>query len=410
MKTLLMDYFGAETVFGRYWPEKPVCEYINITDQPTEELYEIRKMVSGFYNLPEVIRDILSVVSLAFDRPHYPRLTNQNPDIVMIAKKGQPERYERIKIGRYLRKALPEMAERERKALSELYTASNPSQGISIHTVQNAEIVEVMRDHCGRASSCMTGRSGYEWGDYFDTDDLHPYMVYQNSGISLALVVSKGEIVARSLYSDKNKSFVRIYGHDPYSEYLSAWFADNGYHKSDSALNGHKLKQITLPSGGYLMPYLDGHGRVDLDNMTIDNGGGYNTQADSHYTRCDTGDGFNGHVCDHCGERINEDDGLVPDGGEIFCDHTCAESAGHYYAYVGRYQEWVSEQQNGVYQYQGDYYTAEGLDYHNLYICERCGDVQDADEGILEHEGDGMFYCSEFCATRDGLSLRWVRD
>ena len=166
MKTLLIDYYDSEIVFGRYWPEKPVCEYVNITDQNTEELYEIRKMISGFYSLPEVIRDILSVVSLAFDRPHYPRLTNQNPDIVMIAKKGQPERYERIKIGRYLGKVLPEMSERDRKALAELYTASNPSQGISIHTVQNADLVEVMRDHCGRASSCMIGRSGYDWSTY----------------------------------------------------------------------------------------------------------------------------------------------------------------------------------------------------------------------------------------------------
>ena len=410
MKTLLLDYFGRDTVFGRTLPQKPVIEAVNLTDTQHTELQEIRKFVSGVYNLPEAIKDVLSVVSLAYDRPHYPRLTNQNPDIVMIAKKGQPDRYERIKIGRYLGKVRPDMPERDRKALAELYTASNPNQGISIYSVQDADLVEIIRDHCGRASSCMTGRASYEWSDHFDTEDLHPYMAYEGSGIALAVVVSKGEVVARSLYSDVNKAFVRIYGHDPYSEYLSVWFADKGYHKSDNALDGHILKKIVLPSDGHLMPYIDGHGRVDLDDMMIGNDGSYNTQANSHYERCDTGEGLSGHVCDHCGEHISEGDEVMTDDGEVFCDDICAERAGYYYAYTGRDRDWVNERQDSVYQYEGDYYTVDGLHYHDLYVCERCGQVEALDYGIMEHEGDGAFYCSESCASRDGLSLRWVRD
>ena len=172
------------------------------------------------------------------------------------------------------------------------------------------EIVDVYKKG---PNSCMSG-------DSFGHLVYHPAYVYGTEDIRCAYVKIDGRITARALCNEEAKAYSTTYGNDYLIEKL---LEDAGYSSGD--LDGCAIKAISVGSGVYLMPYIDGADEVALDgdHFII---GGYGDY------RCDGTNGTteNGHCCEYCGDMIPEDDAYYIEQAEMFvCDTTCAEEMGY---------------------------------------------------------------------------------
>ena len=59
-----------------------------------------------------------------------------------------------------------------------------------------------------------------------------------------------------------------------------------------------------------------------------------------------------------------------------------------------------------LYQYNGDYYTSEGLAGHGLSICDHCGEIED-DDNMVDAEGQWVCEChTTTCEVSDETILR----
>jgi hypothetical protein len=263
-------------------------------------------------------------VSLDYPMEHFVHLsvTPSEPDQVAYTPSdtyGAADRQVRLKYGRYLKKAFPDLSDADiqshvtafKSALAIVASAPVLRFATDIDTINR--IFETEMNACGSScSSCMHGK--------FDGNDIRPYHVYANSpDVAVAYVTAGDAIVSRSVVSTKHMSWVRAYSvstgdNDTDCGTLRQLLKDAGYSKG--TLTGSRLTKLNTRK--VMLPYIDNGGAYVQDCghywlVVDDDEGEYQADCtDGTATECDS------HRCDRCDNH--EDDCSC-----IYCD-CCDES------------------------------------------------------------------------------------
>jgi len=244
---------------------------------------------------------------------------------------------QQIKAGRYLKQFFPHLSDDQiRRFSAEIGTGE-----LKFYS-DWYDMFKVYRDldANGVVSSCMSKDS---WGS------VHPLMVYDNSDVELAVLYMGDKPVARALYNKHNKHYPMVYGQweKMYVALTDAGFihdslcgakirklpryvsdecpTENGFFKVDA------MPDYDEDSDTILMPYID-HKRdldrssncstsvdVAYDHIVIRYDGNYEANNYDHaYVDLNN----NKCTCEHCGERVDEEDMCYVEGDEIsICEH-----------------------------------------------------------------------------------------
>jgi hypothetical protein len=214
--------------------------------------------------------------------------------------------------GRFFTATLPHWTESQVRAAAEAFAEA--AKPLDVKFAESAD--EMANVYCTNRgfTSCMSR---------FDNDDEHParFYAYPGNGLRIAYLEKQGETVARSIVNIDRKLYVRVYG----DARLASALESQGYTlNARAALNGVKCAAHEY-SGRLVAPYLDAIQHVEWDGRS-----GYCTiTADGNY-ECDNTDGFAGECysarCEHCDERVNEDDTVYSEHHEIMLCDSCAGS------------------------------------------------------------------------------------
>lgn len=237
--------------------------------------------------------------------------------------------------GRYFKRVLKDLASDDeiKQLAAELTQRKQVTVSLAPHDPD-----EYARIYQEGPSSCMS--AGQEkFTHTIDTygDWRHPTEVYAHPDNAIRLVVAEvdGRVAARALVNTEDRTYPSLYGSDwaPHArQALRRWLENQGYTQNDYALYGQHLLLIELQNGGYLCPYIDSGGLyVDLmsDSLYISDDGDYDAPHDWGYMHeQNIAPGENdGEPCDHCDERVDEDD-LT----ETYCgDRVCGSCLDHCY-------------------------------------------------------------------------------
>jgi len=255
--------------------------------------------------------------------------------------------------------------------------------------------------------SCM------KWKLDEDEYGEHPYNCYSPSlGWNLAVLVEGNKVRSRALVQVADKVFVRTFsdadsGRATACPELAAQLTALGYTKSGNWI-GYNLAKIEANNAcDYLFPYIDGNCRT-----VFGEGGTWVISDEIHKAQfiCEETDGsaeeVELHECDRCGYTTNDPDDLhSTDEGRV-CNG-CFED--YRWACVGDDWEYTRDE---VYCYNEDYYTVDGLEYHDLVILhdgdiERRGNVFEID-GEYYHKSE-VAHCDhsgELCKRDDLVQIK----
>ncbi len=370
------------------------------------------------YEYPKFLADITPIESITKDIPHIPR-GNHALDVIVTLKRLNHKKdgsgrnialYEPVKIGRYLKRLLPDLTANEVNSLSSLLKTYRLNMSVKI--ANDTRLIKAVYVACEDTplQSCMTGENKYKWGNYF-SPPKHPVQVYGNkSGIKLAYIRHNKKVVARTLYSDKNKAYVNIYGSSPYRSLLQEHFKNIGFGCSDYALDGHHLNIIKCDYNAnfLVLPYVDGHHMVDKNSkggFTVNRGGTFSTTGVYQYG---TSEKLSGNAtCFCCSDNFIDDYDINDDfitlaNDDVCCSVSCAQNHGWHCDIDDEWNHedelelipalgWVLISRLSDYDYfldiEGDYhhidklfevddtyYLIENLSNYNLAQCAECGD------------------------------------
>jgi hypothetical protein len=403
------------------------------------------------YEYPDFLVEYTDDKAIYNDIPHLPRGDKFGLDTIMKLKRLDHKKdcdgknialYEPVRVGRYIKSLNPNIDDKTIESISNKLKNHRLNHQVKItgDTRKIRALYVISEKTNSNINSCMASRGKYHWHKSF-TPPTHPTQVYGgDSGIKLAYIMEGKKVVARSLYSDKNKGYTRVYGANPHYHLLHEYFNEIGYREFDEALDGHVLNQVKTSDGYFVIPYIDGHNTVkenDNGTFTISEYGGYKA---TFYQTCTTRDFTNLTRCARCDDVINDDDDfdetIEAYNGDIFCDSGCANANDIYCDIDGDYHsrddmvyiEWLSEyilidnlSQHDIYEavdceyypinelveHNGDYYPKDDLSDHGLFKCSQCGDInstqnthQIAFENLLSSDfnsSDGVGICSFSC-------------
>lgn len=233
-------------------------------------------------------------VGLQYPVEHYLHLSIADNEQDFVAytpteEYGKADRQVRLRFGKYLRKAFPELSDATiQTAVTELRAKLLRSIETLHFTTERDTINDIFETElsaCGSNSkSCMHGK--------WDGDSIRPYHVYADSpDVALAYVTRDNEIIARSVVSTKNKAWIRPYaleGDETLCAMLTDMLKAQGYTHGDLAGN-----RLTKLKADYLMlPYLDGDakGVNDIGKywMVVEGDGEYTADNTNGTAECNT--------------------------------------------------------------------------------------------------------------------------
>lgn len=236
----------------------------------------------------------------------------------------------------------------------------------------------------------------------------HPYAVYDPSlGWSMAVRYDSDDMVlGRCLVyaRDEEKCFVRSYkrernetSHSGADEAIESWLKSQGYTKLIAWPCGTPLVRYELPTGGYLMPYIDGGTQnVDEEEFTIDSNGDLeanNTNGLVNAGNCE---------CEDCGARFNDEDegGWVGIHEDTHVCQNCLDND-YTYAYSRRGNEHYIRSED-VIEVGGSYYDTNYLSDNNIVELAN-GDYCDADNAVYIDSQDAYYDCDDhdICYAED---------
>lgn len=233
-------------------------------------------------------------------------------------------------------------------------------------------------------------------------DNIYPCMAYNHHSITLAVLTdAQGDIVGRSITATKSKRFYSTYCKSAdIRDIMPVMLESAGFEQNGDALANCYLTTVINNDDVPLMPYLDGnYDNADFpDSDELSEGAAVAITDSTGYT-CQHSDGTpenysNESSCDDCGNRTDEDD-LTNVGDTCVCDRCLSN---YTYAYTRRHQEWIHCSNETIYEYDGEYYTSDALEYHNL-AWDHNGEVYPQDELIADSDGDYHHIDScTFCA------------
>lgn len=284
-------------------------------DAPLWKAREISRFhhLGEYRALPPELTAKLPMELMLQEFPHYP-VKPGNAGLIAYTQSptaGVNDRQQVMKVGRYLRRVLPNASDEEIKQLVAEFTSAGNYE--ILHTKDADKIAEV---YMHGPSSCMSydeDRFGHLIvnGEFF-----HPTRVYAHpdNNIELVYVVQNGRYIARTLINTKTKTYPRIYGTDfaPIGKTVLTDYLDNlGYTQHDSALSGEKLLLVNPDAytDAIICPYIDqGNLGVEVydDYLIVD--GSYSA---NHETGCLSDYDVNQSncwSCSECNEDIDEDE------------------------------------------------------------------------------------------------------
>lgn len=203
--------------------------------------------------------------TLEFPADHFAHLsiTQTESDYVAYTPSeeyGARDRQVRLKFGKYLRKAFPDMPDTELQShvialRSKLALEQMPATlYFACDRATINDIFETRMCACDSSyTSCMHGK--------FADDDIRPYHVYADSpDVAIAYVREHGEIVSRTVVSTRDKTWIRTYALNGCSTkcgVLTDLLKAQGYTRG--TLEGNKLTYL----GVDCVPYID-HGGMGI--------------------------------------------------------------------------------------------------------------------------------------------------
>lgn len=293
--------------------------------------------------------------------------------------------------GRFFAGVMPGASAADVQAAAENY--AQHARPVSVHYATTADDWARVYAVARGFGSCMSK----SW----DADDPdHPVRFYAHDGNGLALAYlthdgrADGETVARCIVNMERKKAVRCYGDARLARALDVvGFEFDGC----AALDGVRCNAREV-HGRLVAPYLDAVGSISwngcADYCTIRSGGNYEATSTDGYADdgCST-------YCDHCDERVHEDETVYSERhDQTVCEH-CAR---RYYtwAYVSRGHRDLVRDDETV-EVNGESYLDEPevLDACG-FVRDWDGDWQDPDDCIfLEYLGE--YVLADNCTRLD---------
>jgi hypothetical protein len=291
---------------------------------------EALRFDNGTYKpLPTIISQADWFIGSEPNRNHFAHRANSDPSKIAFTEspeKGMDDKQTVLPINRYLARYFGDRLRSEEIAkISALYTAPE-------HTLTIGDDAEsflfAYSDQDVKSESSMHFSCMRYTKQYFGTP-CHPAEVYAAGDLSIAYIVcpdDSARVIARAVIWPEKMSFVRVYGVDETIRVsLVDMLEDLGYCRADD-WRGARIRAIEF-DGRLVVPYIDGNITSleyddDDDILTVSRHGnvdGSSTRGWAHNN--------SGRVsCEHCGDRVCEDDTRHV-GNEIWCDDCVSDSA-----------------------------------------------------------------------------------
>jgi hypothetical protein len=419
----------------------------------TTHQIEIEKLCNGDYVFPLELIEVLPFEVLRDCIPHRPRKLDNQPDTSVMVLKRVGDKFSDIdtvyqsqKIGRFLNKTT-DLPSEKISELTAIYRRASLTP--TVRTTGNSAIIAGVYKYAGKpasndeCNSCMSGNHRAGWDNHISK---HPAYVYGNeSGIKLAYIMKGRAVMARGLYSEKNKAYVRIYGAQPYFQYLKDYFSGLDFNHSIYALDGHTLNHHFADNCNFsLMPYVDGHQRVKsvylngVECYEIDRRGDL---SNSDCYGSGSSEFLQGReICAECGETIDTDcNDFTEHDDALYCGVDCLSEAGFCFDLhnnIINECDSVMDDDGNVYDgdnlrgygmcldiandvisldsavdFRGVMYHEDDLENYGLTPCETCGDIIKMDAAFKPYDLDNTeCFCSESCISDGGYIKAWVAE
>jgi hypothetical protein len=224
------------------------------------------KFKSGEYKpLPKV--PIINELGLEYPKDHYVHLSTTVTESDFVAytpseSYGEQDRQVRMKYGKYLRKAFPDLSDANvQRAVNEFRAAllleSKPAE---LHfTTEKSKITEIFET---RMYACNSSAESCMWDKFTNWNkNERPYHVYADSpDVALAYVTERGQIIARSVVSTKDKKWIRLYSNlscdSTVCAMMEGMLKDAGY--TYGSITGNRLSIVGDSDGDEVIaPYID---------------------------------------------------------------------------------------------------------------------------------------------------------
>lgn len=266
------------------------------------------------------------------------------------------------------------------------------------------------RGNSNAAQSCMNHaiKSALRHRDR-EGNKIYPCLAYNHSSLAIAVLTDNntGEIVGRSIINLIHNQFYSVYtANTDLEPIMVTKLKQANFSQDGDGLKDCFLTTVINAEGLPMMPYLDGgNDRAawpDIDDLeegeevAITYSRGYSCDHSSGIPQYYTSSA----ICDDCNDRVTEDEVYHIDGNCI-CG-SCLDR-NYMYAYTGHNQEYVHADSEALYRYGDEYYTLDGLEYHDLGVTND-GDVYSNDELIFTDSGTyHIDDCSECAITGETL-------
>lgn len=206
---------------------------------------------------------LLELNGIAIESDHFLHLSvTDGPDMIAFTpndEKGLADRQVSMKFGRYL-KQYYQMDDVSVHACVVALRLALQKTDSELHFATDVETINDIFETCmhalnSNAESCMFGK--------FDDWDDRPYHVYADSpDVAVAYLKHNGSIIARSVVSVKDSTYVRLYatrGDETTGRRLETALKDAGYSKGE--LMGNRLTILPESRGEVILPYIDNSGQ-----------------------------------------------------------------------------------------------------------------------------------------------------
>lgn len=232
----------------RAWHQREYQRFNDGIYQRVPELWHHRHRIGGYYNA-------------------FLHRSVKQPGMVAFTKDdeaGHLDRQTVMKPGRYLEEFHKGQFTAEQVAQFVMNVTADADTSLNI--ARSVDDIRAIYNAVGTGfTSCMQRktpeRREYDWQQAMDTGSIdHPAVVYADCDLGVAYRGPLSCVLQRAVVWPDRKQYVRIYGDGTLGQLLER----AGYTKV-TAFQGARIRRISTPDGGFLMPYLDSELDVSVD-------------------------------------------------------------------------------------------------------------------------------------------------
>lgn len=272
-------------------------------------------------------------------------------------EKAEAERETVTKVGRFLRRARPELTEDEIRQLAERYQADQAP--VSLTFARTPEDIAAV--YVNGPRSCMK--------DF--PEEEHPCRVYGAGDLAIAHMGTRNRV----LCWPEKKVFGRVYGNTNADvEMLQAALIDAGFQFSPRKLSGARVLKIEVGRNSWVMPYLDNDMLVQDkgDHFVLHDCDGYSSNGtDGIFTL--------NKECETCNSEFMPNDDAQSMCDDCWNEHSCCEDCDE-----------LTHHDNMVYIESEDHHICEHCCNQQYTRCDHCHEY--FRDGTLT-EAEGRNFC-----------------